>query len=87
MATNQLSSIDHIVVLMLENRSFNHMLGLLYSASGNLSPSGQPVEGLTGKESNPGTNGTPVNVFSIAPPDSDAYFMPGADPGEGSQPH
>ena len=80
---NQLSSIDHIVVLMLENRSFDHMLGLLYSASGNVSPSGQPFEGLTGKESNPGTDGTPVTVFPIAPTDKNAYFMPGADPGEG----
>jgi phospholipase C len=49
MANNQLSSIDNIVVLMLENRSFDHMLGLLYSASGNVSPSGQPFEGLTGQ--------------------------------------
>ncbi len=80
---NQLSSIQHIVVLMLENRSFDHMLGFLYSASGNVSPSGQPFEGLTGKESNPGTSGSPVTVYSIKPTDSNAYFMPGADPGEG----
>ena len=80
---NQLSSINHIVVLMLENRSFDHMLGLLYSANGNLSPSGQPFEGLTGKESNPGADGKPVTVYSIAPTDNNAYFMPGADPGEG----
>ena len=83
MADNQLPSINHIVVLMLENRSFDHMLGLLYSASGNVSPSGQPFEGLTGKESNPGTNGSAVTVFTIAPTDANAYFMPGADPGEG----
>src|SRR5580698_61745 len=83
MANNQLSSINHIVVLMLENRSFDHMLGLLYSASGNVSPSGQPFEGLTGKESNPGANGSPVGVYTIAPTDLYAYFMPGADPGEG----
>jgi phospholipase C len=68
---------------MLENRSFDHMLGLLYSASGNLSPSGQPFEGLTGKESNLGTDGKPVTVYSIAPTDKNAYYMPGADPGEG----
>jgi len=80
---NQLSSINHIVVLMLENRSFDHMLGFLYSASGNVSPTGQPFEGLTGKESNPGTDGSPVAAFAIAPSDENAYFMPGADPGEG----
>jgi phospholipase C len=80
---NQLSSINHIVVLMLENRSFDHMVGLLYSASGNVSSTGQPFEGLTGKESNPGTDGSPVPVFAIAPANPNAYFMPGADPGEG----
>ncbi len=83
MANNQLSSINHIVVLMLENRSFDHMLGLLYSASGNVSPLGQPFEGLTGQQSNPGSNGSPVSVFTITPTDQNAYFMPGADPGEG----
>jgi phospholipase C len=80
---NQLSAINHIVVLMLENRSFDHMLGLLYSASGNISPAGQPFDGLTGRESNPGTEGSPVAVFPIAPAEPNAYFMPGADPGEG----
>jgi Phosphoesterase family len=43
---NSLSSVEHIVVLMLENRSFDHMLGYLYSDSGNVSPAGQPFEGL-----------------------------------------
>ncbi len=80
---NQLSSISNIVVLMLENRSFDHMLGLLYSAAGNVSPTGQPFEGLTGQESNPDTDGSPVSVFTIAAADPNAYFMPGADPGEG----
>src|SRR5580692_7889441 len=35
-----LSSVNHIVVLMLENRSFDHMLGYLYTAQGNTSPAG-----------------------------------------------
>ena len=83
MPANQLSFIEHIVVLMLENRSFDHMLGLLYSANGNVSPAGQPFEGLTGKESNPLTHGHAVRVFDIKPTDGNAYFMPGADPGEG----
>src|ERR1700677_1061088 len=80
---NQLSAINHIVVLMLENRSFDHMLGLLYSASGNVSPAGQPFEGLTGKESNPCTNRKAVPVSTLAPTQSGAYYMPGANPGEG----
>lgn len=68
---------------MLENRSFDHMLGFLYAANGNTSPSGQPFEGLTGKESNPDGSGRSVQVFQIQTSDPDAYFMPGADPGEG----
>lgn len=83
MANGPLSSINNIVVLMLENRSFDHMLGFLYSNSGNVSPTGQAFEGLTGTESNPGTNGTAVPVFQIQATDANAYFMPGADPGEG----
>jgi phospholipase C len=78
-----LSAIDHIVVLMLENRSFDHMLGYLYHDSGNVTPNGQAFEGLTGAESNPGTDGKPVPVFPITPGTPNAYFMPGADPGEG----
>ncbi len=78
-----LAAIEHIVVLMLENRSFDHMLGYLYQDSGNVSPSGQPFEGLTGNESNPGPDGAPVKVFPITPDTPNAYFMPGADPGEG----
>jgi len=81
--SNQLSAINYIVVLMLENRSFDHMLGFLYAASGNVSPAGQPFDGLTGQESNPGADGSPVTVFQIQPGSTSPYYMPGADPGEG----
>jgi phospholipase C len=80
---NGLVSIQHVVVLMLENRSFDHMLGYLYAAQGNGSPAGQPYEGLTGTESNPDASGAPVPVFKIEPSTPNAYHMPGADPGEG----
>jgi phospholipase C len=78
-----LSAVEHIVVLMLENRSFDHLLGYLYHDTGNVTPSGQEFEGLTGTESNPGTDGRPVPVFPVTPSTPNAYFMPGADPGEG----
>jgi phospholipase C len=81
--TTSLSSISHIVVLMLENRSFDHMLGFLYADSGNVSPIGQPFDGLTGNESNPDAKGRPVSVYKITPSSKNPYFMPGADPGEG----
>lgn len=83
-SANSLSAIEHIVVLMLENRSFDHMLGFLYADSGNVSPAGQAFEGLTGNESNPAASGaSPVTVFKIAPGTASTYYMPGADPGEG----
>jgi phospholipase C len=76
MAGNQLPSINHIVQLMLENRSFDHMLGFLYPKSDNF-------EGLTGSESNTDASGNAVTVYQIDHTAQGAYFMPGADPGEG----
>jgi phospholipase C len=83
MATSPLLSINNIVVLMLENRSFDHMLGFLYAANGNVSPTGAPFDGLTGNENNPDSNGNAVPVRQIQASDENAYYMPGADPGEG----
>jgi phospholipase C len=82
---NQLGKIDHIVQLMLENRSFDHMLGFLYADSGNVSPAGHAFDGLTGAESNPDETGRQVQVYKIDPTDPDRYLMPGGDPGEGFQ--
>jgi phospholipase C len=78
---NQLSSVQHIVQLMLENRSFDHMLGFLYPNK--TGPNGQPFEGLLGTEANNDSHGNPVTVFQIDPTAAGAYLMPGADPGEG----
>ena len=39
-----LDSVDYVVLVMLENRSFDHMLGFLYPKSGDF-------EGLDGTES------------------------------------
>jgi phospholipase C len=36
---NGLSFVDHSAVFKLENRSFDHMQGFLYSGNGNVSPS------------------------------------------------
>jgi phospholipase C len=52
-----LQKIDHIVVLMLENRSFDSLLGTLYLKS-------DSFEGLNGTEQNPDANGTPVVVWN-----------------------
>jgi len=80
---NQLGSIQHIVQLMLENRSFDQMLGFLYADRNNVSPSGQPFDGLSGSESNPDDTGREIKVFKTDPSSDHPYLMPGADPGEG----
>ena len=53
-AEQLLASIDHIVVIMMENRSFDHYFGGLSLAEG------LPVDGLTGAETNPTLLGDPV---------------------------
>jgi len=71
-----LDSIDHVVLVMLENRSFDHMLGFLYPKAGNF-------DGLDGTESNLDANGNAVSVFPIAPTAQNAYYFPLANPTEG----
>ncbi|WP_052556493.1 alkaline phosphatase family protein [Enhygromyxa salina] len=51
-----LSGIDHIVVVMMENRSFDHYFGGMSLAEG------LPVDGLTGAETNPSLQGEPIGV-------------------------
>lgn len=58
MADN-LEKIDHIVVVMMENRSFDHMLGYLKLMEGK-----SDVDGLTGRESNT-YNSTTYNVHPL----------------------
>jgi len=52
-----LDNLKHIVVLMMENRSFDHMLGFAASPS-------WPIEGLTGKEMNTDSAGGIAQVSS-----------------------
>jgi len=61
-AEELLAPIDTIVVLCMENRSFDHYLG------GSLGiVEGRPdIEGLTAADSNPDPNGMPVSVFQMA---------------------
>jgi phospholipase C len=68
-----LDNLRHIVVLMMENRSFDHMLGSLAAVNPN-------IDGVTAALSNPDTNGTPVNPQPLAEfqgqldPDPDHHF-------------
>jgi phospholipase C len=71
-----LSKIDHVVVLMLENRSFDSMLGGL----GRHYDSPAVFDGLSGNESNIGANNNPITVYND--PTDDAFRIPDPNPGE-----
>jgi phospholipase C len=71
----QLHAIDHIVVLMLENRSFDCLLGKLYDKSASF-------DGLSGGEQNPDANGSPVPVWNKPGTDETTMRIPNPDPGE-----
>jgi phospholipase C len=74
-----LASIDHIVVLTMENRSFDHMLGYLSLPADKGGHSRSDVDGLTGAESNT-YRGTTFPVFPL----TDTIFAP--DPPHGYEP-
>lgn len=81
MANGDWSRIQHIVVMMLENRSFDNLLGWLYDPS-NPAPFNQAppanFEGLHGKSlSNPKPDGTLVSVGK-----GQVLTDPTPDPGE-----
>ena len=69
-----LAGIEHLVVLTMENRSFDHMLGYLSLPPACGGAGRTDVDGLTGKESNPHKGQTfrisqlPGTVFSPDPP-------------------
>src|SRR5690349_18910829 len=77
MASPGIDALRHIVVLMMENRSFDHLLGGLKKFDSR-------IDGLTGNETNPDVNGNPVKVEAKAEyqsqldPDPDHHF-PGVD--------
>lgn len=68
-----LDNLKHIVVLMMENRSFDHMLGSLKAVD-------PRINGLTGNESNLDTSNEPAKVLPQAQfqgqldPDPDHHF-------------
>ena len=59
-----LAGIEHIVVLMMENRSFDHFLGALSLDAAYAKKAA--VDGLKGTETNPAPDGSSVGVFKMA---------------------
>jgi len=68
-----IQNLRHVVVLMMENRSFDHLLGSLHAQN-------QAIDGLVGNEENPDSTGVPVTVAPNAAyqsqldPDPDHHF-------------
>ncbi|HEX4311398.1 MAG TPA: alkaline phosphatase family protein [Acidobacteriaceae bacterium] len=54
-----IQALKHVVVLMMENRSFDHMLGALKAQN-------PAIDGLTGNESNPDNTGAQIKVQPLA---------------------
>jgi len=73
------SCIDHVVVLMLENRSFDNLLGALH-------PKSPAFNGLDGTESNPLDPANPglasISVWNSHVVNSATMSIPTPDPGE-----
>ncbi|MGS0625374.1 alkaline phosphatase family protein [Ralstonia sp. VS2407] len=69
-----LGAIEHVVVLMLENRSFDNLFGTLYSKSAEF-------DGLSGEETNPDGGGQPIRVWTTPAP-ANVMTLPNPDPGE-----
>src|SRR5260370_28623241 len=71
--TAGLDNLKHIVVLMMENRSFDHMLGSLKAIDSR-------IDGVTDQMSNPDTTGAAVKPQPLADfqcqlnPDPDHHF-------------
>ena len=94
---SMLDTFDHVVVLMLENRSFDNLLGYLYSPLDPAYPNGVPsnaplgktLEGVYGKNlSNPVPAGTPnpppngATTVPVIPLNDPNSHSPYPDPGE-----
>jgi phospholipase C len=72
---DQLENVDHIVVLMLENRSFDCILGKLHKKS-------EDFEGLSGNEQNPDARGVAIPIWNSPGTDEVTMRIPDPDPGE-----
>src|ERR1700751_2173427 len=66
------AKIQTLIVLMMENRSFDHMLGLMKSTN-------YPIDGLNGDEINHDSTGEPVKVNNSAAYSGDLGTDPSHD--------
>jgi len=74
-AQTALPMIKHMVVLMLENRSFDNLLGRLY-------PKSDTFDGLSGNEFNLDLGGERILVNNLPGTSTDVMTTPDPNPGE-----
>jgi phospholipase C len=75
---------DHVVVVMFENRSFDNVLGRLYTAE---EKTAEEFDGLLqGSYANPGPDGTPIQAYVYEGSTDSIMQQPQPDPGE-TYPH
>ena len=67
-----MDKIKHLVLVMMENRSFDHFFGFMKSPD-------YPIDGLNGNETNPASDGTQVKVSKNAQNAGDFWPDPGHD--------
>ena len=75
LAASSLDKIEHVIVLMLENRSFDNLLGKLY-------PRSETFDGLTGEEFNLDASGQRITVNNRVGTSADVMTTPNPNPGE-----
>ncbi|HWI32409.1 MAG TPA: alkaline phosphatase family protein [Microbacterium sp.] len=81
LSPREVPGFDHVVVLMGENRSFDNLLGWLYTPD-NL-PEGETFDGLAfGDYSNPDPSGRRVSAHVYEGPTDIVMGLPNPDPGE-----
>jgi phospholipase C len=74
---------DHLVVVMFENRSFDNLLGYLYSDGTVPVPPGQHFDGVAGKDlSNRTIDGLEIPAHPYRGPTDQVMRSPDPDPGE-----
>ncbi|KAA9089339.1 alkaline phosphatase family protein [Microbacterium radiodurans] len=84
LAARHVAGFDHVVVLMFENRSFDNLLGHLYTAA---EKSADEFDGVPqGDYANPAPDGTPIAAHVYAGPTDHVMQQPQPDPGE-TYPH
>jgi phospholipase C len=82
MSNQPLPGIEHVVLLMLENRSFDNIFGGYNAFLAENGITNVQVNGLTGNETNPTSDSPPTEITVSQLDDPSEAAIPSPDPGE-----